>query len=59
MLAAGFSQAHQSKFPTQAIPVPTEYGSGLEFPSFKKSIDVIVSLHCSWVAQREVQTLQR
>ena len=58
MLAPGFSQAHQSEFPTQSIPVPSECRSGLVLVAFKKSIDVIVRCDGSWMAKWEFHGAQ-
>jgi hypothetical protein len=58
MLPAGFSQTHQSEFPTQSIPVPGECWAGLVLVVFKKSIDGIVRRYGSWMAKREVHAVQ-
>jgi hypothetical protein len=58
MLAAGFSQTHQSEFPTQSIPVPSECWSGLVIVAFKKSIDGIVRRYRNWMAKWEFHAAQ-
>ena len=58
MLAAGFRQTHQSEFPTQSIPVPSECWSGLVLVVFKKLIDAIVRRYGSWVLKWEFHGAQ-